>query len=212
MSADDLDVISLDLDGTLIHPAIFNVVADALGFGEPLRRTFEAYKAGKMTIPECFVADYKHFVGRSVDEMHEALARSRKWTDDIDAAVERFQELGIRVIVTTDQPSFLADFTREFGVDDVVCSPAEVVDGVVTAKVEPRYEKWPNLSAWLTNEKVSPTRVAHVGNGGNDIPVFQHVGASVAVNPERDAVGRAAQHTVAPLHSMLQVADVLLGE
>jgi len=67
-----LKLVSLDLDGTLIHPAIFNAVADALGFGEPLQWSYQEYVAGRMSLEDAFHHDYKHFVGRSVSEMRPA--------------------------------------------------------------------------------------------------------------------------------------------
>ncbi len=204
-----LRVVSLDLDGTLIHPAIFNAVADALGFGEPLARTYEAYVRGEMTIPEAFALDYRHFVGRRVTDMRRVLATTDRWTPGIAGAIARFHRAGVRVVLTTDQPRFLAEHVRAFGVDDVVCSEAVIADGVVTADVSPAFEKWPNLERWLARHGVDARDVAHVGNGTNDIPVFTRVGDSVAVNYERDAVAAAARRSIRRLRDLGEVAEAL---
>lgn len=206
-----LRLVSLDLDGTLIRPAIFNAVADALGFGEPLAWSYREYLAGRMTIPQAFEHDYRHFVGRRVADMHDALAASPAWTPGIARAIERLHAAGLRVVLTTDQPRFLAEFTKRFGVDDLVCSEADVRDGVVAGPVLPRYEKWPNLAAHLAERGVAPDDVAHVGNGTNDIPVFERVGESIAVNYEKDAVANAAKHAIRELSDLDEVADVLLS-
>lgn len=206
-----LRLVSLDLDGTLVHPAVFNAVADAMGFGEPLRWSYHEYLAGRMTIPEAFVHDYRHFVGRRVADMHAALAASDRWTPGIAGAIARFHHAGLRVVLTTDQPRFLAEFTRRFGVDDLVCSEAEVDgEGRVTGTVRPQYEKWPNLERHLALAGVAPAEVAHVGNGTNDIPVFERVGTSVAVNYEKEAVAAAARHAIRHLGDLNEVADLLL--
>lgn len=206
-----LRLVSLDLDGTLIHPAIFNVVADGLGFGEPLQRSYEAYVAGRMSLEEAFWHDYKFFVGRDVDEMHRVLRASKDWTPGIADAVARLKQAGLRVVVTTDQPRFLAECTRWFGVDDVVCTEAEVRHGRVTGEVKSEFAKWPNLERHLKAWKVDPRDVVHVGNGTNDIPVFERVGFSVGVNALSPLVNQAAKASIPRVHDFGEVADLVLA-
>src|SRR3990172_8920633 len=99
----NLRLVSLDLDGTLIHPAIFNVVADALGFGEPLQWSYREYVEGRMTLEQAFHHDIACFVDPPVDAMLAALERSDSWAAGIGEAVGRFHAAGLSVVVTTDQ-------------------------------------------------------------------------------------------------------------
>lgn len=206
-----LRLVSLDLDGTLIHPAIFNAVADPLGFGEPLQKSYEEYVAGRMSLEDAFFHDYEHFVGRKIADMLTVLRISNAWTPGIGRAVQRMRDEGLGVIVTTDQPRFLAEATLGFGVNDVVCSEADVRDGIVTGLVEPEFAKWPNLEAFLEQHDFAPSDVAHVGNGTNDIPVFEKVGFSVAVNALHPSVNEAADVSIAKLHDLNEVADIILA-
>ena len=206
-----LRLVSLDLDGTLIHPAIFNVVADGLGFGEPLQRSYEAYVKGEMGLEEAFHHDYRHFVGREVAAMHAVLRDSKAWTPGIADAVARLKDAGLKVVVTTDQPRFLAETTKWFGVDDVVCTEAEVRHGRATADVRPSFAKWPNLERHLKAWRIDPKDVAHVGNGTNDIPVFEKVGFSVGVRALSPSVDAAAEASVPDMADLGEVADVLLA-
>lgn len=207
-----LRLVSLDLDGTLIHPAIFNAVADPLGFGDKLEETTRLYFAGKMSADETFVADYRHFVGRRVDEMHAVLRASDRWTPGIRDGIARLHDAGMRVAVTTDQPEFLVRITRElFGVDDLVCTPAEVAEGRVAEGYDLQHDKWANLERLLRASGIRAGEAAHVGNGSNDVPVFRRVGYSIAVNPMSDAVREAATDTIAPLKSFAQVVERLLA-
>lgn len=206
-----LTLVSLDLDGTLIHPAIFNAVADPLGFGDKLEETTRLYFEGKMSADETFHADYKHFVGRRVDEMLDALRESDRWTPGIRDGVARLHEAGMRVAVTTDQPDFLVRVTQEiFGVDDLVCTPAEVRHGRVAGPYDLQHDKWANLERLLKARGIDPQDVAHVGNGSNDVPVFRRVGRSVAVNPMNDGVRSAATRVIDPLADFAQIVDALL--
>lgn len=207
-----LKLVSLDLDGTLIHPAIFNAVADPLGFGDKLEETTRLYFAGKMSAEETFVADYRHFVGRRVDEMHAVLRESAAWTPGVRDGIERLHAAGLRVAVTTDQPDFLVGITKElFGVDHLVCTPADVQHGRVTGRYQLQHDKAANLQRLLDATRIPNAQVAHVGNGSNDVPVFRAVGRSVAVNPMSDEVRSAAQRAIEPLVDFREVVDVLLG-
>ena len=206
-----LRLVSLDLDGTLIHPAVFNVVADALGFGAPLQESYKAYVDGRMSLEEAFHHDYRFFVGRDVAAMHAVLRASDAWTPGIPEAVARLKAAGLKVVVTTDQPRFLAETTRWWGVDDVVCTEAEVRHGRATGDVRPSFEKWPNLERHLKAWNVDPKHVVHVGNGTNDIPVFQKVGWSIGVNALSPKVYEAASESVPRMESLEEVADRILA-
>lgn len=210
MTVRALDLVSLDLDGTLVHPAIFNAVADGLGFGDALQKSYEDYLAGRLTLEEAFHHDFAFLKGRRVADMHAVLAASDAWTPGIAEAVGMLHQAGVRVVLTTDQPRFLAEFTRRFGIEEHVCTEAEVVDGVVTGRVEPSFAKWPNLERFLAREGIDPARVAHVGNGPNDVAVFERVGYGVAVNAERPEVGAAADADLGRVEDLTLVARHLL--
>lgn len=208
-----LRVASFDLDGTLIHPAIFNAVAEPLGFGDKLEETTRAYFEGRMTAEETFHVDYRHFVGRPVEEMRNVLRRSDRWTPGIREAVEKLHTAGAKVVVTTDQPDFLADATRElFGVDALACTPADVRHGRVAGTYDYRGEKWDNLARLLKAWRVEPREVAHAGNGSNDVPIFQRVGRGIAVFAMSEAVRSGAHVDLGEPASMVQVADAMLAE
>ena len=206
-----LKVASFDLDGTLVHPAIFNAVAEPLGFAEKLEETTRAYFEGRMTAEETFHADYKHFVGRRVDEMLAALRESKAWTPGIREAFAALHDAGLRVVVTTDQPDFLAGVTRElFGVDALACTPADVRHGRVAGTYDYRGDKWDNLRRLLRAWKVEPAEVSHVGNGSNDVPVFRNVGWSAAVFAMNGEVRRGATVDLGKPEDMREVAEALL--
>jgi phosphoserine phosphatase len=146
-----------------------------------------------------------------VDEMRAALRESRAWTPGIRDAVERLHETGARVCVTTDQPDFLAEATRElFGVDDLACTRADVAHGRVAGSYQYEGDKWANLARLLRARRIDPSEVAHVGNGANDVPVFQRVGDSVAVWPMGDAVRRGAKRVIERPGDLGEIVDELL--
>ncbi|MEA3200326.1 MAG: phosphoserine phosphatase [Thermoplasmata archaeon] len=207
-----LKLVSFDLDGTLIHPAIFNAVADPLGFGDKLEETTRLYFAGKMSADETFHADYKHFVGREVAPMHEALRASDRWTPGLAEAIERLHGAGLRVAVTTDQPDWLVAMTREmFGVDDLVCSQGDVRHGRVAGSYHLAHDKWANLQRLLRARRIDPREACHVGNGRNDVPVFRSVGWSLAVWPMHADVAAGAAEVLEEPRDAGEIADRVLA-
>lgn len=208
-----LRLVSFDLDGTLIHPAIFNAVAEPLGFGDKLEETTRLYFEGRMTAEETFHADHKHFVGRRVDEMRAVLQESPAWTPHIKDAIDALHEKGLKVVVTTDQPDYLARITEDlFGVDDVICTPVEVKHGRVTSVYHGEFHKWPNLQRYLKAKRIPPTEVAHVGNGTNDVPIFQNVALGIAVNAMSEEVRKGARLDLGRVRDMRKVATAILAE
>ncbi|HET6405530.1 MAG TPA: HAD hydrolase family protein, partial [Candidatus Thermoplasmatota archaeon] len=67
------------------------------------------------------------------------------------------------------------------------------------------------LERLLRARRIDPRDVVHVGNGSNDVPVFRHVGAGIAVNPMNDGVRSAARASVEPLRDLGEVADLILS-
>ncbi len=207
-----LKLVSFDLDGTLIHPAIFNAVADALGFGEKLEETTRAYFEGRMSADETFHADYKHFVGREVAPMREALRASDRWTPGLAEAIGRLHDAGLHVVVTTDQPDWLAAATQElFGVDGLVCSHGDLRHGRVAGTYRLEHDKWANLERYLSARGVAPSEACHVGNGRNDVPVFRRVGWSLAVWPMHDDVRRGAAETLEKPRDADEIVERILA-
>jgi phosphoserine phosphatase len=207
-----LKLVSFDLDGTLIHPAIFNAVADPLGFGDKLEETTRLYFEGKMTADETFHADYKHFVGRDVASMREALRASDRWTPGLEGAVRRLHDADLQVVVTTDQPDWLASMTQElFGVDALACSHGDLRHGRVAGTYRLEHDKWANLERHLKARGVAPHEACHVGNGRNDVPVFQRVGWSLAVWPMHDDVRRGAAETLEKPRDADEMVDRVLA-
>lgn len=205
-----IQVLSLDLDGTLIHPAAFNAAARELGFGDRLEATLADYLGGRIGIEAAFAADVAHFDGLAVATVQEALARSASWIPGIREAIAEAHRRGWRVVVTTDQPEWAAASALRFGVDALVASPASTPNGRIRANFVPRFAKWPNLEAWLARNDVPAAAVAHVGNGANDVPVFQRVGRSVAVFTADPAIVAAATHQVPSPATLLDAIRPLL--
>jgi hypothetical protein len=111
----------------------------------------------------------------------------------------------------------VTDFLGRWGLTDALCSPVTVKDGKQVA-LDRRLDKLANLQerlaapagGGLVGAGVPAANVCHVGNGANDVPVFQAVGGSVAVFAPPD-VEKHAKAVVKSPASMQEIVDAVLG-
>lgn len=198
---------TLDLDGTLLTTTCFATVGEAFGKGAEIRRLDELYLSGKMGLAENFWAEFRLLVGIPAEEARAAL-RKGPWLANIPDGVRALRGLGLQVGLLTDQPRFLAE-VAEPTLEPVLCSEAGVAEGRIAEPVVYREDKAAHLKAWCRAHGVDLERVVHVGNGTNDLPVFERVGLAVAVNPASPEVARRADVVLEGVTDLRQVAGAV---
>jgi HAD superfamily phosphoserine phosphatase-like hydrolase len=186
-----LELVSYDLDGTLIDGTAFLLVARRLGIEKEILHHDARFRAGEISLEECFEIEFALLAGTRVSEVEAALEEGT-WFPGIHKAITSLHEAGLDTLVLTDNPDFIAHYTKRFGIPKQLCSPAETQNGVITGKVRPRFDKWAGLKEHLEHEGIDPARVAHVGNDINDIRVWDHIGLGVCVEPTTPKVAEAA--------------------
>lgn len=202
------DLITLDLDGTLIpRDTVFAAVLRDQGRAADVAASDQRYFDGKTTLEECFWEQWAWIQPLALADLHRGL-RKATWLPGIGEGVRRLHAAGLRVALLTDQPSTFTDFLGRWGLTDAICSPVTVKDGKQVA-LEARFDKLANLRRRLAEWGIPEARVCHVGNGTNDIPVFQAVGGSVAVD-DTPAVKAAAQRHLAQPASLDAIVDIVL--
>lgn len=198
------ELITLDLDGTLLpHDTVFAAVLRENGRADDVAESDRRYFAGELSLEDCFWEQWEWMQQLSLADMHRAL-RKAAWLPDIAAAVREWKGQGARVCMLTDQPSVLCDYLGRWGLTDPICSPVTVKEGRCV-DIEARFDKWANLEARLDAWHIDPAAVVHVGNGSNDVPVWQRVGKGVAVFAESE-VAAAAHVNLGEPASLLDVS------
>lgn len=198
---------TLDLDGTLLATTCFATVAEAIGKGAEVRRLDALYFAGKQPLAENFHAELALLDGMPVAEAKAALRRG-PWMRHIPEGVAALRALGLQVGLLTDQPRFLAE-EAEPTLDPLLCSEGGTRDGRIHAPgVDYREDKAAQLKAWAKEHGMALEEVVHVGNGSNDVPVFERVGLAVAVNAPPE-VARRADVAVEQADSLEAIARLL---
>jgi phosphoserine phosphatase len=207
----DLDLVTFDLDGTLLEGTAFQAVARGEGFAETVEAIDERFFAGEITLEECFRETWELLEGRDAKRCREHV-REAPGVDGLDAAVDRLHEAGVDAGILTDQPIFLAEAVADGGLDVILGSDAEVRDGTVTGAIDARFDKRAHLEALLEAADLAPEAVGHVGNGHNDVPVFDLVGRSVAANPDDGELASAADVVVDPFEDASDAVEALLEQ
>jgi len=205
----DHRLVTFDLDGTLLEGTVFQALSRGAGVYEKVAALDADYEAGRLTLEECFSAEYPLFVGLAREDVERYLAKA-PWRRGIDTAVELLAEAGLESAVLTDQPSFCCEHLRRFGLQKAVCSPAPWNGGAVPARVDARFDKLANLRAHLRETGLREDQVIHVGNGPNDLPVFRAVGLAVAVNPLSREVAQSADLCFEDVDDLAVVAEAIV--
>ncbi len=190
-----MKVVSLDVDGTLIRSTVFQAAADGLGFGEEVGFFDDLYFRGVISLETTFRAEYRLFLDREVDRVQAAL-RGGPWLPDIEEAVGALRDRGLRVWAVTDQPDWAVEVIEPWGVGSGVVSRTRRWGDRIGPVQRHAFEKERFLLERLRREGIAPGEVCHVGNGSNDVPVFEQVGFSVAFEPESPEVASAADAVV----------------
>ncbi|MGB1696866.1 MAG: HAD hydrolase family protein [Thermoplasmatota archaeon] len=194
-------MITIDLDGTLLpNDTAFATILRDNGHAEFVQESDRRYFAGELGLEECFWEQWGKVRELSLASMHRAL-RKANWLPGIETTVREWAKHE-EVMLLTDQPSTVTDFLGRWGLR-ALCSPVTVLEGE-QINIEARFDKWANLQSYLDQEGIDPADVVHIGNGANDVPVWEKVGGSIAVFADPEVAARAQIN----LGTVANLADV----
>jgi HAD superfamily hydrolase (TIGR01490 family) len=117
------------------------------------------------------------------------------------ALVERHRDDGDRMVLSTATNRYLVELTAlDLGIDDLLATEVEVVDGVFTGRntgvLNMREGKVERLRQWLEAQGLPPTLLAEAtfySDSKNDLPLLQAVGHPVAVDPDAVLAAHASR-------------------
>jgi phosphoserine phosphatase len=193
-------LICFDLDGTLIpRTTSSGHLARTLGHAVELEKLEDGYSAGRFGNREVADFDAVPYRGRSVADIH-ALLDSIEVIDHITEVVAEAHRRDYHAVVATVGWRIVAQwFCNRFGFDSG-CGPEIGLDesGRLTGVVSRHFDEFDKL-AFVTDEadrlKIPLDRCVAVGDGRSDIPIFEVVGVSIALNGT-EAANAAATHRI----------------
>lgn len=192
-----LQLAFFDLDGTLKavrDPYMY--LHEHLGTLAQGQAHLEMFLRGEISYEEWACLDVGQWAGKKVSQV-QALLRAIPYVPGAPEAVRALRASGVKVVLVSsgldlhgrqvvEDLRCHALFTNELGVRDGVLTGEVRVQVTLESKGEIVRQV---QEAW----SVPPSACLAVGDGESDIPMFQRVGLSVAVNPASDRVRASAQ-------------------
>lgn len=201
---------AFDLDGTLITGYTASAVyRDRLrrfdiSVAELLRTTGAAFDtqfrgADVGRLMEIAVTG---LAGRREDELREWSQRLFRQEigamiyPDVRRLLDAHRRAGHRIVMATSATVYQAqDVADDLGIDEILCSRPEVVDGMLTGKLTgPALwgaEKAKAVREFAEQAGTPLSEAFAYSNGAEDVPMLDSVGRPVALNPDRKLAGIA---------------------
>lgn len=190
-----MELVTFDLNGTLLLGSIFRYTAQHLGRGDRVEETTRLEKSGEISKEEAYRRNHALFVDEATEDIGKLLSKA-PWIDAIEHVVDELRARGLQVWIVTDQPDWALQPLSRWGLKEGVYTRTHT-DGARIGEIETLLlAKWPPLEAKLEDEGIDPSEVCHVGDWENDLPIFENVGSSIALNPALDEVRDAADRVV----------------
>jgi|SRR5215831_11340391 len=187
-------MVSFDLDKTLFRKPALTTAARALGIGQRWDSVDKMYEKGRITLGQALLSQYKLLVGMRLENILAEVAKLET-IRNIRETVEKLLGQGLQTMVTTDNPDFLCQYlVQHYGFNGFVSSKVAVKDGKVTDNIEPLPDKRLGIRKYCAWMSIPLSKVIHIGDGLNDVPVFRVVGYSIALNTELDKVKKTASY------------------
>jgi HAD superfamily phosphoserine phosphatase-like hydrolase len=207
MKNPQLKLVSFDLDGTIVRGHILDYTKIPEVLHQRILEHEELFVEGKLGYEETLRMQLGLFRGMKIDEVAPDV-ETLPLINDLDATIQRLRNAGVRTVILTDNPSFVAEPLMKLGFHHAIASEVETSNGILTGRINLLTNKLAGLREYCRQHKIELTSCAHVGDWTNDVVVFKGVGLSVAFNTSEESVSEAATYTVNS-DSLLDVYRVL---
>jgi phosphoserine phosphatase len=181
-----------DLDGTLVRgTSVSRHLADRFGRGEGMAELERRYAAGEISNSVVAEEQARDFRGmplpRVVGKLDDIAC-----IEGIDATLAALRERGIESLLGTVTWSFAAEeFRRRHGFLAVSGTEIDLdPDGLPTGGVKRHFDEWDKLkfvAAYCEANGIDLAECVAVGDSRSDVPLFEAVGLSIALNATPDA-------------------------
>ena len=204
-------LISFDLDGTLIKvPAMAVVLSytDAKKMVE-FNRIEELMEKRIINYQEALKKQFELIKGVNLRDLRTALDKA-PFIKGISEVIYELKLMGLKTILISDNPDVICKYVKEkFGLDDFLCSKVSVNDGKIVGIRTLLTDKLEALKSYNRKFGIDLSECIHIGDWDNDIPLFENVGFSIAVNPKNEDVKKKAKKFVENLDDLRILLDLL---
>jgi len=192
----DIQLVVFDVDGTLTrHNSVWWRLHEHFGTTAEGKRYYDQYFAGEITYAEWADLDAGLWKGKTLEEVKEVV-QATNLAPGARETIQTLKNYDLKTAILSGGLDIMADdIGRRVGIDYVLTNRLFHENGILTGEVE-------NLVAWGGKSEdiqqinsyfeIPLEKTAFIGDGRNDMSVFEVVGLSIAYNPEDQDVADAA--------------------
>jgi len=190
-------LIVMDVDSTLIHGEVIEMIAAHAGFEREVAEVTEAAMRGELDFEESLRARVRYLRGvpaAALDDVYDAI----ELNPGARTMVRTLRRLGYRFAIVSGGFSQITDrLAADLGIHFARANQLEIVDGVLTGEVVgdvvDRAGKARALREFAAELGLSEAATVAIGDGANDLDMLAAAGLGIAYNA-KPAV-RSAAHT-----------------
>ncbi|MFW9912840.1 MAG: HAD-IB family phosphatase [Candidatus Thorarchaeota archaeon] len=198
----DIKVVCLDLDGVLFDgPSAVQPITKELGIEDQFIAIYEKQGENRRTMAEAIREGAKIWIGVPTDGTLDPLVERLPLMNGAEETVASLKEWGYIVGCISSGVSqfFMKPFGKRLNLDFAYSNILGEKNGNHDGEVHYIMEgpqKAERISEYLEENGFTSKNLASVGDGENDIPLFQISSLSIAFNPMTENVTRAASLTI----------------
>lgn len=175
-----------DVDSTLIQDEVIELLADVAGTRAQVAEVTERAMAGELDFAASLLARVDTLRGLPESALEQAAAAIRL-TSGAQELIDALHAAGGKVgAVSGGFNQLLEPLARELSLDFSRANQLEIIDGVFTGRVVgeiiDRPAKAKALLEWASACGVDVSKTIAVGDGANDLAMFEAAGLGVAFN------------------------------
>lgn len=182
----DLRLIAMDMDSTLITIECLDEIADFVGKKEEVAAITEAAMRGEITDwKESFRRRVALLAGLDVSAMERVYAERLKLTPGAETLIREAKSAGIHLLLVSGGFNFFTERLKaRLGLDAAHSNSVEIVDGKFTGRVLGELvdgaEKARLVRQTIAALGITPAQAVAIGDGANDLPMMREVGTGIA--------------------------------
>ncbi|MBW2730753.1 MAG: phosphoserine phosphatase SerB [Deltaproteobacteria bacterium] len=195
-------LVCFDMDSTLIQAEVIDILADAAGAGEEVRKITEAAMAGELDFSESFRRRVALLEGLEESRLQQ-IAESLPLTDGAERLVTMLKQLGYKTAILSGGFTFFGRYLqRKLGIDFVHANQLEIREGRLTGKhvgaIVDGQKKAELLQFIAQQEGIELEQTIAIGDGANDLPMLKLAGLGIAFHA-KPVVQQNAEHALSTL-------------
>lgn len=193
-----------DLDNTLLADdsdflwgcfLVEKGLVDKKTYDEANQRFYDQYKKGTLDIFEFLTFSLKpltRFSMQQLDALHTEFMQKHITPVMTQKGLEKIRQHkakgDVTVIITATNRFVTQPIAEAFGVDDLIATDPEMIDGKYTGRVAGtpcfQHGKITKLTAWLEQTSYDLDGSSFYSDSHNDIPLLEKVTTAIAVDPD----------------------------